>query len=100
MLIVSGIISVEAADHDKMVELIAPLVAATTAEEGNLSYGFYADPASPGVFRVYEEWDNADAMGAHMGTDHMATFLGGMGGLAVTGTELYQHTVEETSRLM
>lgn len=100
MLIVSGIVSVEASDHDKMVELIAPLVAATTAETGNLSYGFYADPAAPGVFRVYEEWETAEAMGEHMGTDHMATFLGGMGALAVTGTELYQHEVSGSSRLM
>lgn len=100
MLIVSGIISVEASDHDAMVELIAPLVEATRAEAGNLSYGFYADPAAPGVFRVYEEWESAEPMGEHMGTDHMATFLVGMGGLAVTGTELYQHTVSESSRLM
>jgi len=100
MLIVSGTVSVEAADHEKMVELIAPLVAATTAEAGNLSYGFYSDPAAPGVFRVYEEWDTAEAMGEHMGTDHMATFLGAMGGLAVTGTELYQHEVSGSARLM
>jgi hypothetical protein len=39
-------------------------------------------------------------MGEHMATDHMATFLGGMGALSVTGTELYQHEVSESSRLM
>lgn len=100
MLIVSGTVSVEAADHDAMVELIGPLVEATRAEDGNLSYGFYADPSAPGVFRVYEEWADADVMAAHMATDHMATFLVGMGGLAVTGTELHQHTVSESSRLM
>ena len=100
MLIVSGIISVEAADHDAMVELISPLVEATLAEEGNVTYGFWADPANPGVFRVYEEWASPEAMGEHMATEHMATFLAGMGKLAVTGTELYQHDVAETSRLM
>ena len=100
MLIVSGTVSVAPAHHDQMVELIAPLVEATRAEEGNLSYGFYADPAAPGAFRVYEEWESPEAMGEHMGTDHMATFLVGMGGLDVTGTELYQHEVTGTTRLM
>jgi quinol monooxygenase YgiN len=100
MLIVSGIISVAPAHHDQMVELIGPLVAATVVEDGNLSYGFYADPSAPGVFRVYEEWESPEAMGPHMASDHMATFLVGMGGLDVTGTELYQHEVTGTTRLM
>ena len=100
MLIVSGIISVAPAHPDQMVELIGPLVAATVVEDGNLSYGFYADPSAPGVFRVYEEWESPEAMGPHMASDHMATFLVGMGGLDVTGTELYQHEVTGTTRLM
>jgi quinol monooxygenase YgiN len=100
MLIVSGTVSVAPAHHDQMVELIAPLVEATRAEEGNLSYGFYADPAAPGAFRVYEEWESPEVMGTHMASDHMATFLVGMGGLDVTGTELYQHEVTGTTRLM
>ena len=100
MLIVSGIISVDPVDHDQMVELIGPLVEATLAEEGNVTYGFWASPSEPGVFRVYEEWSSPDAMGLHMASDHMATFLVGMGGLTVTGTELYQHEVAESSRLM
>ena len=76
------------------------LVEATLAEEGNVTYGFWASPSEPGVFRVYEEWSSPDAMGLHMASDHMATFLVGMGGLTVTGTELYQHEVAESSRLM
>ena len=100
MLIVSGIISVEASDHDAMVELVGPLVRATLAEQGNLTYGFWASPTEPGVFRVYEEWESTDAMGEHMVSEHMATFLGAMGALAITGTELHQHTVSESSRLM
>lgn len=100
MLIVSGIISVEPSDHDAMVGLIVPLVEATLAEEGNITYGFWASPTEPGVFRVYEEWASTDAMGEHMTSEHMATFLGGMGALAITGTEIHQHTVQESSRLM
>lgn len=83
-----------------MVELIGPLVTATLAEEGCVTYGFWASPTEPGVFRVYEEWASSDAMGLHMATEHMGTFLVGMGELAVTGTELHQHEVTESTRLM
>lgn len=100
MLIVSGTIEIDPAQHDAAVALFAPLVEATLAEEGNITYGFWADPADPGRFRVYEEWASPEALGLHMGTDHMATFLVGMGGLGVTGTEITQHTVSESTRLM
>lgn len=100
MLIVSGIISLDPAKHDAAVELFAPLVEATLAEEGNITYGFWASTSEPGVFRVYEEWESTDAMGLHMGSEHMGTFLVGMGELNVTGTELYQHEVTDSTRLM
>ncbi len=100
MLIVSGIISVAPASHDRMVELLGPLVAATLAEEGNLTYGMWPHPTEPGVFRVYEEWEAAEPMGAHMASEHMATFLAAMGELEVTGVELYQHEVSSSSRFM
>ena len=100
MLIVTGILSVEPADHDRMVELIEPLVQATLAEEGNVTYGFYVSPTEPGVFRPYEEWESQDAIDAHMATEHMGTFLASMGELAVTGTELHLHEVASSNRLM
>ncbi len=100
MLIVSGIITMDPSGHDAAVALIEPLVEATLAEDGCLTYGFWTHPSEPGTFRVYEEWESADAMATHMATPHMAEFLGGMAGLPITGTELNQHTVSESSRLM
>jgi quinol monooxygenase YgiN len=100
MLIVSGIISMEPEGHDKAVELFGPLVEATLAEEGNITYGFWADPTKKGVFRVYEEWADDEALATHMATEHMATFMAGMAELPITGTELTQHRVEASTRLM
>lgn len=100
MLIVSGIISMEPEGHDAAVALIGPLVEATLAEDGNITYGFWTDPSQPGVFRVYEEWASLDALGAHMATPHMADFLTGMGSLPITGTEITQHEVAGSTKLM
>lgn len=100
MLIVSGIITMDPEGHDRAVALVGPLVEATLAEPGNITYGFWSDPDEPGRFRVYEEWESDEAIDEHMGTPHMAAFLGGMAELPITGTEIHKHTVSESSKLM
>lgn len=100
MLIVSGTITLDPANHDKALEAMAPLVEATLAEEGNITYGFWPHPSERGLFRVHEEWADEEALQAHMATPHMAEFMGAMGDLGVTGTELVTHEVASSSRLM
>lgn len=100
MLIVSGKIELDPANHDMFVELTGPLVEATLAEEGNVDYGFWAHPTQPGVFRVHEEWADQAALDTHMATPHMAEFLGAMAGVGVTGTELICHEVSDSTKLM
>lgn len=100
MIIVSGTISFDPSKADRFHELAAPLVSATLAEPGCITYGFWADPADPGTVRAYEEWESGEAIAEHMGTDHMAAFLGAMGEVGVTGAQLMQHEVAETTQLM
>ncbi|MGB3410326.1 MAG: putative quinol monooxygenase [Microthrixaceae bacterium] len=100
MLIVSGIITFDPSKQADLVALVEPLVAATLAEPGNITYGFWLDPLDPGRTRVYEEWESTDAMDEHMGSAHMATFLEGMGGIGVNGVEIIQHEVTNSSKLM
>ncbi|HTN99351.1 MAG TPA: putative quinol monooxygenase [Microthrixaceae bacterium] len=100
MLIVSGVITFDPAKQADLVALVEPLVTATLAEAGNITYGFWLDPLDAGRTRVYEEWESTDAMNEHMGTAHMAAFMEGMGGIGVTGVEIIQHEVTNSSKLM
>lgn len=100
MIIVSGIIELDPANHDDAVGHMATLVAATLAEEGCIDYGFWADPAQPGRFRVFEQWKDEDAIGSHFAEPHMAAFMGALGGLGVSGTAIDKHVVSESSKLM
>lgn len=100
MLIVSGTISLDPANHEAALAAVAPLVEATLAEEGNITYGFWVDPAERGRFHVYEEWVDSDALDSHMGTPHMAEFMGAMAGLGITGTDVFRHDVTESTKLM
>lgn len=100
MLIVSGVITFDPAKQSDLVALLGPLVEATLAEDGNITYGFWLDPFDSGRTRVYEEWESTDAMNEHMGSAHMANFLQGMGDIGVTGVEIIQHEVAGSSKLM
>lgn len=100
MLLVSGIISLDPADHDKAVAAVGPLVATTLAEEGNITYGFWAHPTDRGTFRVYEEWRDQAAIDEHFASPHMAEFMAVMAGLAVTGTDIYSYQASERTKIM
>jgi len=100
MLIVSGTITFDPAKAERFHELAAPLVEATLAEAGCLAYGFWSDPANPGRVRAYEEWESPEALAEHMGTAHMANFMGALGEVGVTGSELTQYEVSGSTRLI
>lgn len=95
MIVVSGEIVIDPADRDVALDAAATVVAATLEEEGCVTYGFWADPADPGRFRVFEEWASPDALLAHFGQPHMATFLEVMGGLDVRSSDIQQYEVSD-----
>lgn len=100
MIVVSGFVEVDPADHAKAAELMRTVAAATAAEEGSISYAFYADLETEGKFRVFEEWQDQAAIDAHFASDHMATFMASLGELAVKGTSIDRYEVSDKSKLM
>lgn len=100
MIVVSGTLTVDPANHDAAVEAMNKLVPATLAEEGNVTYGFWASLTTPGEFRVFEEWKDEAALGTHFAEPHMAEFMGALGGLGVTGSSIQKYEVSGTSPLM
>jgi quinol monooxygenase YgiN len=100
MIIVSGILKFDPSDRDAAVGHIIKVAEATRAEDGNLSYGMYEDPQDPGAFKIYEEWDNPDVLGSHMGTEHMAEFMGAIGGLKILESSITSHEVASSNKLM
>lgn len=56
------------------IQLIAPLIEATRAEEGNLVYTLYQSPENPSEFIFYEEYVNEEAFKAHGSSAYFKTF--------------------------
>jgi quinol monooxygenase YgiN len=95
VIVVSGEITIDPADREAALEVTSAMVAATLDEEGCVTYGFWADPVDPGRFRVFEEWESMDALVAHFGQPHMATFMEAMGSLDVRSSDVQQYDVTD-----
>ena len=74
MIVVSGVIEVAPTDTAPAKEAAIALAHETRSESGCRFYAFYEDIEAPGVFRVFEEWDDDAALKAHFETPHMAAF--------------------------
>jgi quinol monooxygenase YgiN len=88
MIVVSGTNEVAAADAPRAVEAAIALARETRKEPGCRYYAFYQDIESPGVFRVFEEWDDDAALKAHFETPHMAAFRAVLGELGVLNRDV------------
>jgi quinol monooxygenase YgiN len=95
MIVVSGVITVDPANHDQMVSAGRAVAEASRAEPGCHEYGFWADPDHLGRFRVFEEWESQQALEEHFATSHFADFGAALGDLGVTGMEVNRYVDPE-----
>jgi quinol monooxygenase YgiN len=88
------------AKHDEAAAAAVEVMKATRAEEGNEGYTFSADLEEPGLFHISERWTSNEALDAHMTTPHMATFMGAMGGLGISGGEVVKWEGATPTKIM
>ena len=100
MIVVSGVLKMDPANHDAFAELGKKMAASSMAEDGCVAYGFWADSHEPGVFRVFEEYADEDALNSHMGSPHFMEFLGSMGTVGITEASVDKYHVSEKAPLM
>lgn len=99
-ILVTGTLDIDPANRDAAIEAIGTLMTATRAEEGCEQYVFSADLDDPGRFHISERWASQAAMDAHMGSAHMADFMGAAGGLGIKGSSLTKWTGATPEKLM
>ena len=100
MIVISGTLTFDPAKVDETIAATNTLVEATLAEPGNVTYGFWPSSSEPGVFLVFEEWADDDAINAHMGSEHMAAFMGAAGDLGISATDISRYDVSDKTKFM
>jgi quinol monooxygenase YgiN len=69
----------------------ADLIAMSLAETGCRHYAWAADPHHLGRVHVFEEWDSADALAAHLVGPAYHGMLAHLGGFSILGTEAIKY---------
>ena len=66
MVIVAGLFNVEPARRDEFLQYRQADILATRREKGCLDYVFTADVDDPGIVRLFERWETAEDLAAHL----------------------------------
>lgn len=93
MLVIAGRVRIDPANRDAAVAAAREMMTETHREEGNISYTFSADLSDPGLYHLFEEWEDQAALDHHFGTPHMAKFQGAIAGLGVQEMTVQKYQV-------
>ena len=74
MIIIHANLQINPAKQDLFLKEIQPLVAASRAEDGNLSYRLQKDTESANVFTMVEVWKDMQAVAKHNASEHFTKF--------------------------
>jgi quinol monooxygenase YgiN len=76
--VVSATWTAEPGQEAVVLQAIEKLTPPSRAEEGNVFYQAYQDPAEPSVFHLFEIYADEAAYAAHGASDHFAEFGHGL----------------------
>ena len=95
-----AVIPIDPDARDEAIESLTELGEASREEEGVVDYRVTTDVGEENTVRIFEEYEDEDAVNAHMTSEHFGAFQGKVGGFAGGPVELYKYEVGEKSQLM
>lgn len=69
------------------------VVTLTRAEDGCLGYSYAADMFDPGLIRISEKWESAEALAAHLAMPHMDEWKRVREGFGLTGRSVTMYEI-------
>ncbi len=95
MIIVMGKLRMDAAAIDAALPAAQKVVAATQLEDGCLQYDYSRDITDPEIFHITERWTSREALGAHLGTPHVAEWIAILGGITMKERHIKLYDTDE-----
>ena len=72
--LIAAKLTLKADKADAFIVAVKPLIAASRAEPGCISYTLYRNPHEPTAFFFFEEWKDQAAIDFHFATPHFKDF--------------------------
>lgn len=99
MIIVAGTFRMQPGSRSRFFEEVAPMVAASLEEPGCRTYAFTPDPDDADLIRLYELWDDQEALDQHFASEHMAAWKEQAVSLPIMSREVMCYTVTDARPL-
>lgn len=100
MIVMHATLPVDPDQHEAAVELVRDLASTSREEDGVLEYRVTEDLEDEGTIRVFERYEDEDALSAHMGSDHFASFQAEAASVLAGAPSLRRFDVERTTEVM
>jgi len=100
MIVMLAELPVAADGRKAALDRLKELAAASRAEDGVVSYRVTTDVEAPNTVRVVEQYEDADAVDAHMSSDHFESFQADIAPHLAGEPELYRFEVNSKTRVM
>jgi len=93
MLVIAGHIRLDPAKREAVIAAARDVMRDTRREAGCISYTLSSDVEDLGLFHIFEEWESAEALGAHFKAPHMARFQAAAAGFGIKEMKLQRYEV-------
>jgi quinol monooxygenase YgiN len=100
MIVLNATIPVDPDSREQAIEAATELAQASREEDGVIDYRVAADLEDENVIRIFEQYEDGEAVNAHMESDHFLEFQGQVPGFAGGQVELHRFDVSEKSQMM
>ena len=74
--------------EDDLRQALTDLVQPTSQEEGFVNYDLHESLEQPGLFYLYENWESAEQLDAHLAAPHLQQFAGSLDDLVEGGLHI------------
>lgn len=99
MLIIAGEFRMQPGTRDQFFDAVAPMVRDTLTEPGCRAYAFTPDLDDSELIRLWELWDDEEALAGHFASAHMATWRERSAALPIVSRDVNKYTISDVAPL-
>ena len=100
MIVMHATVPVDPDSREEALELARDLAEASREEAGVVDYRVATDAEDPNLVRVFEQYEDEDAVDAHMASDHFESFQADVAAHLDGEPTLYRFDVERKTQVM
>lgn len=95
-IIIAGKVDVDPKQRDAALQAGIPHVEGALSQKGCVAYAWTADPADPGGIWVYERWDSAEDLAAHLKGPHYVAMRDTIAAHGLRGADVSKFAISQT----